>query len=179
VFPFIGHGNPDNNLKSPCRLFSRKSHFIKIQILSPQFLDGCFIPRRTDRLAVGRNIRLRLRLFGFFLACLQRKITNMLPPVCLSVRTLWTTTRIFIILVQDTEEFCWNLSTCSNCGYSWTTIRTVSNSIFIFLWLYSPFVEPWRLFQFLNPIHSRYDSLGGRSARRKAPTCTQVSTNTE
>jgi hypothetical protein len=24
--------------------------------------DGCFIPRQTDRLTVGRNIRLRLRL---------------------------------------------------------------------------------------------------------------------
>jgi hypothetical protein len=31
-----------------------------------------------------------------------------------------------------------------------------------------PFVGPWPLFQFLNPIHSRQDSLGGGSARRKA-----------
>jgi hypothetical protein len=30
------------------------------------------------------------------------------------------------------------------------------------------FVGPWPLFQFLNHIHSRYDSLEGRSASRKA-----------
>jgi hypothetical protein len=30
----------------------------------------------------------------------------------------------------------------------------------IYLRLWSPFVAPWKLFQFLNPIHSRYDSLG-------------------
>jgi hypothetical protein len=33
-----------------------------------------------------------------------------------------------------------------------------------------PFVGPWPLFQFLNPIHSRQDSLDGGSARRKAST---------
>jgi hypothetical protein len=27
--------------------------------------------------------------------------------------------------------------------------------LFIYLWLYSPFVGPWPLYQFLNPIHSR------------------------
>jgi hypothetical protein len=32
---------------------------------------------------------------------------------------------------------------------------------------------PWSLFQFLNHIHCRYDSLDGRSARRKATTYTQ------
>jgi hypothetical protein len=31
----------------------------------------------------------------------------------------------------------------------------------------------WPLFQFLNPVHSQYDSLDGRSARRKAATYTQ------
>jgi hypothetical protein len=35
------------------------------------------------------------------------------------------------------------------------------------------------VFQFLNPIHSQYDSLDGGSARRKADTCTQNNTNTE
>jgi hypothetical protein len=43
-------------------------------------------------------------------------------------------------------------------------------------------VQPlWILavFQFLNPIHSRYDSLDGESARRKAPAYTQNNTNTE
>jgi hypothetical protein len=42
-----------------------------------------------------------------------------------------------------------------------------------------PFVGPWPLFQFLDPIHSLHDSLDGRSARRKAPTYTQNNTNTE
>jgi hypothetical protein len=36
---------------------------------------------------------------------------------------------------------------------------------------------PWPLFQFLNPIHSRKDSLDGGSARRKAATYTQNNTN--
>jgi hypothetical protein len=36
-----------------------------------------------------------------------------------------------------------------------------------------------RFFQFLNPIHSREDSLDGGSAIRKAATYTQNNTNTE
>jgi hypothetical protein len=40
-----------------------------------------------------------------------------------------------------------------------------------------PFVRPWPLFQFRNPIHSRYDSLDGGSARSKAATYTQNNTN--
>jgi hypothetical protein len=40
-------------------------------------------------------------------------------------------------------------------------------------------VGPWPLFQFPNPIHSRYDSLKGGSAGRKAATYTQNNTNTE
>jgi hypothetical protein len=35
------------------------------------------------------------------------------------------------------------------------------------------FVDPWPLFQFLDLIHSRYDSLDGESARRKAATYTE------
>jgi hypothetical protein len=42
-----------------------------------------------------------------------------------------------------------------------------------------PFVGPWPLFQFRNPIHSRYDPLDGGSANRKASTYTQDSINTE
>jgi hypothetical protein len=38
---------------------------------------------------------------------------------------------------------------------------------------------PLPLFRFLNPIHSRWNSLHGGSARRKAATCTQNDTNTE
>jgi hypothetical protein len=33
-----------------------------------------------------------------------------------------------------------------------------------------PFAGPWALFQFLDPIHSRWDSLDGGSARPKAAT---------
>jgi hypothetical protein len=35
-----------------------------------------------------------------------------------------------------------------------------------------PFVGPWPLFQFRNPVYSRYNSLNGGSARRKAATYT-------
>jgi hypothetical protein len=42
-----------------------------------------------------------------------------------------------------------------------------------------PFVGSWPLFQFLDPIHSRQDSLDGGSARREASTYTQNNTNTE
>jgi hypothetical protein len=38
-------------------------------------------------------------------------------------------------------------------------------------------VGPWPLFQFLNPIRRRYDSLDQGSARRKDATCTQNNTN--
>jgi hypothetical protein len=36
-----------------------------------------------------------------------------------------------------------------------------------------PFVGTWTSFKFINPIHSRQDSLDGGSARRKASTYTQ------
>jgi hypothetical protein len=42
-----------------------------------------------------------------------------------------------------------------------------------YLWLYSP-CGPWPLFQFLNPLYSRMDSLDGGSASRKAVTHTQT-----
>jgi hypothetical protein len=41
------------------------------------------------------------------------------------------------------------------------------------------FVEPWPFCEFLEPVHSRQDSLDGRSARRKAVTYTLNNTNTE
>jgi hypothetical protein len=40
-----------------------------------------------------------------------------------------------------------------------------------------PFVGSWLRFQFLDPIHSRQDSLDGGSARRKASTYTQDNRN--
>jgi hypothetical protein len=39
------------------------------------------------------------------------------------------------------------------------------------------FVGPWQPFRFLGPTHSQQDSLDGVSARRKAATYTQGSTN--
>jgi hypothetical protein len=51
-------------------------------------------------------------------------------------------------------------------------------SIYLFIGL-QPFVVPWPLFQFLNPIHSQQDSLDGGSVRQKASTYTQNDTNTE
>jgi peptide methionine sulfoxide reductase MsrA len=41
------------------------------------------------------------------------------------------------------------------------------------------FVGPWPLFQLLDPIHTRKDSLDRGSAHRKASTYTQNNTNTE
>jgi hypothetical protein len=56
---------------------------------------------------------------------------------------------------------------------------SVSNLLSIYLSMaLQPFFGPWPLFQFLNPIHSRQDSLNGVSARRKAATYTQNNTNT-
>jgi hypothetical protein len=45
-------------------------------------------------------------------------------------------------------------------------------SIYLFTTL-QPFVGPWPLFQFLNPIHSRQDFLDAESGRRKAAIYTQ------
>jgi hypothetical protein len=42
-----------------------------------------------------------------------------------------------------------------------------------------PFVRPWPLFQFLDLLHCRWNSLDGGSGRHKAATCTQDSTNVE
>jgi hypothetical protein len=58
-----------------------------------------------------------------------------------------------------------------------TSINVVSGTIIIMA--LQPFVEPWPLFQFIDPIHSRWDSLDGGSTRRKAATRTQNNTNTE
>jgi hypothetical protein len=57
--------------------------------------------------------------------------------------------------------------------------RVKSHVSFTYLWLYSPFAGSWSLFQFLNPIQSRLESLDGGSARRKVATYTQNNTNPE
>jgi hypothetical protein len=51
--------------------------------------------------------------------------------------------------------------------------------IIIIIMAVQPFVGLWPLFQFLDRIHSREDSLDEGSARRKASTYTQNNTNTE
>jgi hypothetical protein len=64
----------------------------------------------------------------------------------------------------------------------WLLVQDINNKEFnliALLLLYSPFVEPWTPFQFLNHIHSRQNSLEGGSAHRKASTYTQNNTNTE
>jgi hypothetical protein len=50
--------------------------------------------------------------------------------------------------------------------------------VFLHQWFYIPLLGPDRSFSF-SPIHKRYDPLDGGSARRKACTHTQNSTNTE
>jgi hypothetical protein len=51
--------------------------------------------------------------------------------------------------------------------------------IIIIIMALQPFVGTWPLFEFLDPIHSRYDSLDAGSTHRKASICTQKNTNTE
>jgi hypothetical protein len=51
--------------------------------------------------------------------------------------------------------------------------------VIIIIMALQPFARPWSIFQFLDPIHSRQDSLDGASARRKASTYIQNNTNTE
>jgi hypothetical protein len=53
-----------------------------------------------------------------------------------------------------------------------TACYQICQSIYLYMSL-QPFVGPWQHFQFLNPIHSQYDSLDGGSARRKAAVYTQ------
>jgi hypothetical protein len=69
-----------------------------------------------------------------------------------------------------------NLTCCSDanpgrrCGKPATNRLSYGTSFYLSIYLsmaLQSFVGPWPLFQFLNPIHSRYDSLDGRSAPRK------------
>jgi hypothetical protein len=50
---------------------------------------------------------------------------------------------------------------------------------YYYQWFYSSLSGLGRYFQFLDPIHSQYDSLDGGSARRKVSTYTQDNINTE
>jgi hypothetical protein len=61
---------------------------------------------------------------------------------------------------------------------TWILLSVSTLSLALSLWLNSP-LFCGHFFQFLNPIHSRFDSLGGESARRKAATYTQNNINTE
>jgi hypothetical protein len=53
------------------------------------------------------------------------------------------------------------------------------NVSFIHQWLYNPLLDPWPLFQFLNPRHSWFNSLDGSSAHRKVASYTQNNTDTD
>jgi hypothetical protein len=57
--------------------------------------------------------------------------------------------------------------------YKSNNILRRDQKVIIIIMALQPFVGPWSLIQFLNPIHSRYESLGGGSARGKASICTQ------
>jgi hypothetical protein len=67
----------------------------------------------------------------------------------------------------------------------WTDHPSVHRSIYlsIYLWFYNPFVGPWLLFQFLNPIDSRTPWTGDQPITRLLPTHrtthTQRSTHTD
>jgi hypothetical protein len=62
--------------------------------------------------------------------------------------------------------------------WGWFVVSIIIIIIIIIKGL-QPFVGPWLLFQFLDPMHSRYNSLERASARRKAAIYTQDNTNTE
>jgi hypothetical protein len=53
------------------------------------------------------------------------------------------------------------------------SIRPCTVRAFIIIMDLQPFVGPWPLFQFLDPIHSRWDSLDRESAHRKSSTYTE------
>jgi hypothetical protein len=57
IRPLVREGAPRNQERN-CQTYSVFRTEIKIWSKAP---DGCFIPRQTGRLTVGRNIRLRLR----------------------------------------------------------------------------------------------------------------------
>jgi hypothetical protein len=62
--------------------------------------------------------------------------------------------------------FLWDDSSCSS---SRLLANVVSQTDY--LWAYSPFIGLWPRFQFLGPIHSREDSLGGEQpVARPLPT---------
>jgi hypothetical protein len=68
------------------------------------------------------------------------------------------------IYTEDRSLFCTLCTVQTNhCCWRWNFQTT-----YFLIRLYSPFVGPWHLFQFPNLIHSRYYSLDGGSARRKA-----------
>jgi hypothetical protein len=77
-----------------------------------------------------------------------------------------------------------NFPTNSLTAFLFSSIRATCPAHFFLLdllihspMILEPFVGPWPLCQFRNPVHSQYDSLDGGSARRKASTFTQDNTN--
>jgi hypothetical protein len=58
-------------------------------------------------------------------------------------------------------------------------IMFVLKLLTIYVWLYSPLFDLGRFFSFLIFLHSRYDSMDGKSARRKAATSIHNNINRE
>jgi hypothetical protein len=65
------------------------------------------------------------------------------------------------------------------CYYITIIITIIIIIIIIIIMALQYFVGPWPLFQFLDPLHSRQDSLDEEWACGKASACTQNNTNTK
>jgi hypothetical protein len=104
-----------------------------------------------------------------------------------TVRIEWS--HLYMLSVTDPENRkTWlNYPDCalSNIAYinevvnEWGFSAVLGGSTIDLSMALQPFVGPWTLFKFLDLLHHRQDSLDGGSARRKAATCTQDSTNTK
>jgi hypothetical protein len=137
------------------------------------FLAKCplFLPDFTPNCDVSTNLnKIPKYEISFKYVQLFERITSQIqiPSItvtqtCYIVRPLYQTT-----FVRDTDPI--TLSCTPFCP-----IYPIQST---YLWLYSP-CGPGPLFQFLNPIHSRQDSLDVGSARRMVDTYIQNNINTE
>jgi hypothetical protein len=71
----------------------------------------------------------------------------------------------------SSHHICLYIREMASCMHDTHPVQLVIHNICLSMALL-PSVGPWPLFQFLNPIHSRYDSFDVESARRKAATYT-------
>jgi hypothetical protein len=90
----------------------------------------------------------------------------------------WTARRY---IPQDTTlcKISWPAKRLSVSTRMELVIKYLLRLNWVIIMALQPFVGPWPLFQFLDPIHSLQDSYGRGSARRKASTYIQNNTNTE